>query len=184
MIVSIAGNIGSGKSTLIKKLNEKGYNVQEEPVEKWSLLPRFYTNMERWSFSLQVQILLTILDTNSSKLNIIERSPWESLKIFSQYAKEHSLFDSVEFTLLETLHDRIAWTPDLIIYLRCDPKTCIERIKKRGRKCESEIDPGYVEKLHTYYENEINKLDNKKIINAEDDIDIVFSKVNEILDKI
>ena len=183
MIVSIAGNIGSGKSTLIKKLHEKGYNVYEEPVHKWSLLPRFYTNMERWSFSLQVQILMSILEFPKNKVNIVERSPWESLKIFSQYAKDHSLFDPIEFCLLESLHDKLAWTPDLFIYLQCNPDVCIERIKHRGRECENDIDPQYVKDLHIYYEKEIIQEKNTLIINAEEDCDTVMNNVNICLMK-
>jgi len=173
---SIAGNIGSGKSTLIKKLNLQGMNVKEEPVNEWTILPRFYENMSRWSFALQVQILLSVTTQNSQPY-LIERSPWESLKIFSQLARDQNLFDSEEYSILEQLHERIAWNPKNFIYLRTDPEICCERIKKRGRECENDINDQYVKDLHYYYEKETKLLNNCIVVDASKSADEVLESV-------
>jgi deoxyadenosine/deoxycytidine kinase len=180
-IVSIAGNIGSGKSTLLKRLNSAGMEVKEESVDEWTILPRFYENMTRWSFALQVQILLSIITKELP--GIIERSPWESLKIFSQLAKDQNLFDPEEYSLLEQLHEQLAWNPETVIYLRLDPAICCKRIKQRGRDCENDISEKYVNDLHYYYEKETELLPNCIIIDASKSADEVFQDVLSKLKK-
>ena len=183
MKISIAGNVGSGKSSVVQSLINRGFNAFEEPIARWSMLPKFYEDMPRWSFALQIQILYTLLDSPDDGLNIFERSPWESLNIFSKISVENGYMSKEEYTLLKDLHDKIAWSPNIIIYLRASPDVCMERITKRGRDCESGIDPHYIKMLHDTYEKEVPECACAVTIDAERPIDEVFESVLNIVNK-
>ena len=90
MIITIEGNIGSGKSTIINNLKDK-YNVIEENVKDWKdWLSNFYKDKKKYSFGFQMQVLLSqmklseILKDNKNNINIIERSPYTSINIFGK----------------------------------------------------------------------------------------------------
>lgn len=155
MKISVCGNIGCGKSTLLSELKKKGYNVKYEPVEKWTFLDQFYKNMRKWSFQLQVQVLYSFIsnkDIDKAPITIYERSPQESCNIFSKSLMKQNFLTKQEFNLIEDMTQTLSWKPDIVIYLRCDPKTCKSRVEARGRDCENDISIQYLEDLHELYE--------------------------------
>lgn len=154
MKISIGGSIGCGKSTILDKLQKDGYTVFFEPLDEWKHLPKFYENKERWSFTFQMEVLNSFqqLKQENEHCVICERSPWESYHIFSKMLLESGCMTPGEFELFEGLYHKLAWKPDLFIYLRTTPETCHDRILKRQRSCETNIDIQYLQKLHAKYD--------------------------------
>lgn len=153
MKISICGNIGCGKTTLLEYLREIGYDIVYEPVDQWSILDDFYKDMKRWSFSLQVQVLYTFLMQKSEKKTVIyERSAQESYNIFTTSLYNQGFLSKKEFELIKTMTETLAWKPDIVIYLQCQPEKCMERIVKRNRNCETNISMDYLNHLHDLYE--------------------------------
>ena len=156
--VSIVGNIGCGKSTLISSLETQGYNVFYEPVHKWYALKLFYDNIPKWAFALQIQILDSFHDVAKSNI-VVERSPWESLNVFAKHLVDNNLMSSVEMDILKSVHSKMGWMPDIFIYIKTKPEKCIQRIKKRNRECESNIEDQYIKDLHDLYEHNMMSLE-------------------------
>ena len=156
MSVSIIGNIGVGKSTLLKELKSKGYKVVFEPIDRWTFLPKFYQDMKRWSFTLQVEVLHSFqnLDVKNA---IVERSPWEATNIFARNLYENGAMTNDEYNLIQNMTS-VNKMPELFVYLKSTPSMCMDRIKMRNRTCETSISEEYISKLHTLYELSIEKL--------------------------
>lgn len=151
MKISIGGSIGCGKSTLLDLLKKDGYTVFFEPVDEWKHLHKFYEDKKRWSFTFQMEVLNSFQQLKQEDI-ICERSPWESYHIFSKMLLENGCMTPGEFELFEGLYNKLAWKPDIFIYLRTTPETCRERILKRQRPCETNIDIAYLKSLHEKYE--------------------------------
>ena len=156
-IVTIMGNIGSGKSTLIKYLQDFNYHVIQEPVEKWSeWLTLFYTDPKQYSFSFQMKVLIDfsqLIKDVKDDIIIIERSPIESKEIFAKTLFQDNMIKDIEYNLLCDYHDVFAWKPNIIIYLKSSPVTCSNRIKSRNRGCEHDIELSYLQKLNNNYDS-------------------------------
>lgn len=150
MRISIGGNIGCGKSTILDLLQKDGHAVFFEPVHEWKHLQKFYDDKQRWGFTFQMEILNSFQQSNDHV--IYERSPWESYHIFSKMLLENGYMTPCEFELFESLYKKLAWKPDLFIYLRTTPEVCNERVKQRQRSCESNIDMEYLRTLHEKYD--------------------------------
>lgn len=158
-IISLCGNIGCGKSTLISNLNQNqyAYDVVQEPVSEMNdLLQNFYSDMNKWAFHLQCKVLLLYHDMlkrfSHNKSYIVERSPLESKYIFAQNLLESRNLSKIEHELYSDIYSHLSWEPDLIIYIQTDPDICLERIKSRSRECEDNISMEYVQSLHNLYE--------------------------------
>ena len=163
--ISVIGNIGCGKTTLLKLLSSKNYEVAYEPVNDWKFLPKFYNDMKRWCFTLQVEILnsFKMMDINNK---IVERSPWEACHIFAKNAHNNELLSDDEYELVKNITENVGYKPEVFIYLRASPEVCMSRIYNRNRKCESSIDIEYIRQLYDLYENCIEDLikEEKKVI--------------------
>lgn len=150
-MICLEGNIGAGKSEVLKILKEKEFLVKSEPVEKWTLLDKFYKDPEIYAFPLQLQILASYADANQ---NIIyERSAFSGLKVFSELLYDSLMITKHQYDLLTlcTL-DMIHTEPKIIIYLDLDSEECLARIRKRDRKGEENITLEYLEKISKKYE--------------------------------
>lgn len=181
MRISIGGSIGSGKSTVLKKLQECGYDVFFEPIEEWEHLAEFYRDKSRWAFTFQVEVLHSFTKCcDSDKIIICERSPWESDKIFSKTLVEDGSMSMNEYNLFKKIYEQLAWKPDIFIYLKTTPDICMKRIMERNRNCESTISMEYLEHLHNTYENIYPR--NSIVVDASQPADVVFSKIKELLD--
>jgi deoxyadenosine/deoxycytidine kinase len=159
-IISLCGNIGSGKSTLVSNLNQDQnvYHVVQEPITEMNdLLVKYYKDLSKWAFHLQCKVLLLYNKMKQKfckeRSYIVERSPIESKCIFAQALLDSGELTKIEFQLYEEVYESLGWEPDMIIYVRVDAETCYERIKQRSRECESQIPMAYIEQLHHLYEN-------------------------------
>lgn len=185
-VITIMGNIGSGKSTLIRSLNELKYSIIEEPIAKWGeWLELFYSNPSKYAFSFQMKVLMDFdIDKNIDKdLLIVERSPVESKEIFARTLLENKMINDSEFSLLCEYHNKIAWQPNMILYLKSTPEVCIERIHKRSRECENGISIKYLQQLHKNYEEFISNEDTIPIfeIDADKSAKDVLMEVSKLL---
>jgi deoxyadenosine/deoxycytidine kinase len=201
----IEGNIGSGKTTLIRKLkgNEE-FEVIEEPVELWrsikdgqgkNLLDYFYSDIERYSYLFQTMVFKTrlmSLDTPQEKeYRFSERSIWTDKHIFGKNCIESGTMNEMEsacysqwYNWLET---HFKPKPTGIIYISCDPEKCLERIKKRGREEESSISMDYLKNLHNNHEDWLNNWTETPMLKIDNNIDdqwnSIMDQVNDFIKK-
>ncbi|MBT3417161.1 MAG: deoxynucleoside kinase [Flavobacteriales bacterium] len=192
MHVAIAGNIGSGKTTLTTKLAKHfKWEAHYEDVENNPYLNDFYKEMQRWSFNLQVYFLNSrfrqIIDIKkSSKEFIQDRTIYEDAFIFAPNLHSMGLMSTRDFENykeLFSLMDSLVEGPDLLIYLRSSVPTLVEQIQKRGRDYESGIRLDYLTQLNERYEAWISEYSKGKVLIIDVD-DINFSENEEDLGSI
>ena len=191
MKISIDGNIGSGKTFYLKKLEEDGYIVNYDRTDKWfDWFEKYNCGMDRYALGLQLQILYDQLDWpyEPGQLNIYERSPYTLKNIFADFLYEQKIFDHQEYQLHNLYIKKFGWQPDIIIYLYCDHDVCYQRIKNRFSITEDEKSTtDCLEKLHIKHEIVFDDL-NCKIpiykINAVEDPQTIYNSITEILKKL
>ena len=163
--ISVIGNIGSGKSTFLRRLNDCGFPTTPEPVRDWKFLSKFYEDSKRWAFALQIEVMNSFMSTEST--GFAERSAWESYEIFCKNAYNNGHLDEDEFELLGKIAKCVNDKPKLMIYLQTTPSTCYTRMQKRNRPCEKAVTIEYINKLHDLYEkcvSDIKKSDDTTVI--------------------
>jgi deoxyadenosine/deoxycytidine kinase len=192
MHIAIAGNIGSGKTTLSGLLAKNfGWQPHYEDVDTNPYLPSFYEDMQRWSFNLQIYFLNSrfrqIVDIRKSGKNVIQdRTIYEDAHIFAPNLHTMNLMTTRDFENYQSLFELMSsfiQPPDLLIYLRADVPTLVRNIQKRGRDYEASIRLDYLKSLNERYENWINGyIDGKLLIFDVDNIN--FQENAEDLGKI
>ena len=192
MHVAIAGNIGSGKTTLTTKLSKHyKWEAHYEDVENNPYLNDFYKEMQRWSFNLQIYFLNSrfrqILNIKSSGKDFIQdRTIYEDAFIFAPNLHSMGLMSSRDFDnykQLFSLMDSFVQGPDLLIYLRASTTTLVSQIQKRGRDYESSIRLDYLTRLNERYEAWISEYAKGKLLIIDVD-EINFSEEKEDLGKV
>jgi len=173
MHIAIAGNIGSGKTTLTKMLAAHyGWVPKFESVEYNPYLSDFYEDMERWSFNLQVYFLTKRFKdiVEISKCNEVivqDRTIYEDARIFAPNLHGMGLMSSRDFENYSDLFDlmmSLVNPPDLMIYLRSSIPNLISQIQKRGREYEKSIRIDYITGLNERYENWISDYKSRLLI--------------------
>ncbi|MBN1598460.1 MAG: deoxynucleoside kinase [Bacteroidales bacterium] len=197
MHIAIAGNIGSGKTTLAGLLARHfGWKVHYEDVDDNPYLDDFYNDMQRWSFNLQIFFLNSrfnhILEIKKADENIIQdRTIYEDAYIFAPNLHSLGLMSTRDFENYFTLFNLVSsliQPPDLVIYLRASVPTLVKQIEKRGRKYEDNIRLDYLRKLNERYESWVNAynlgkimiidVDSTNFIDRSEDLSLVIDKVN------
>lgn len=165
MHIAVAGNIGSGKTTLTGLLaRHYGWEPHYESVDFNPYLVDFYNDMQRWSFNLQVYFLnkrlQDIVEFQHSGKNVVQdRTIYEDAMIFAPNLHDMGLMDSRDFdnyTSLFRLMQQMVGYPDLLIYLRSSIPNLVEQIQKRGREYENSIRIDYLKGLNDRYEKWIS----------------------------
>jgi deoxyadenosine/deoxycytidine kinase len=173
MHVAIAGNIGSGKTTLTGLLAKHyKWKPHYESVDENPYLDDFYSEMERWSFNLQVYFLNSrfrqILELRESGKNIIQdRTIYEDAHIFAPNLHAMGLMTNRDFnnySSLFELMENLVSPPDLLIYLRASVSKLVQNIQTRGREYEESIRLDYLKRLNERYEAWISTYDKGKIL--------------------
>ena len=145
MHIAVAGNIGSGKTTLTGLLaRHYGWEPHFESVDFNPYLVDFYNDMQRWSFNLQVYFLnkrlKDIVEFQNSGKNVIQdRTIYEDAMIFAPNLHDMGLMDTRDFENYSSLFElmqRMVGYPDLLIYLRSSIPNLVAQIQKRGREYE------------------------------------------------
>ncbi len=196
MHIAIAGNIGSGKTTLTRMLAKRyGWTPRYEPVDNNPYLEDFYKDMNRWSFNLQIYFLnkrfKEVVEISQSKDTIIQdRTIFEDARIFAPNLHDQGYMSDRDFQnysdLFDLMMSLVKW-PQLMIYIRSSIPTLVKHIEKRGRDYEKSIRLDYLAGLQQRYEDWISKykgevlvIDGDKIHFEENPED--FRKITDMID--
>jgi deoxyadenosine/deoxycytidine kinase len=140
MRIAIEGNIGSGKSTVMKALADRFPDIPvfSEPVATWGdLLDLFYADPCTWALPFSLKVLLTFRDPGRHSECLVERCPLSCRHVFTQTLFNEGTMQQHSYDLFKEFYDILAWTPDVIIYIDTPTDKCLNRIHERGRLCET-----------------------------------------------
>jgi len=184
-IITIDGNIGAGKTSILNYLhNNYNINVDLEPIDKWKpYLDKIYIENENY-FKFQIRVWLDrswIQEKKESSLVIMERSPYFIRNTFNKYMFNNNLINNNENIIINELYDKtdLIWKSNFYIYLRSSPINCLNRIYKRGRINEMNISLEYLNNINNLHNEAYKILEEKKVI-----IDVDGKSLEEICKEI
>ena len=202
-IISIEGNIGSGKSTLFEKLkihfaNNKNIIFVREPVDIWesiqdengtTILEKFYQDQIKYSFSFQIMAYISRINLLKETIKqhpgvtiITERSLYTDKMVFAKMLYDTHKIEYINYQIYLNLFDTFKndFNVDNIIYIKTDPDICYNRILKRARNGENNISLDYLQLCDTYHNNMVDILECDKIVlNGNVDIYENVSQLND-----
>jgi len=202
-IISIEGNIGSGKSTLFEKLkihfaNNKNIIFVREPVDIWesiqdengtTILEKFYQDQIKYSFSFQIMAYISRINLLKETIKqhpgvtiITERSLYTDKMVFAKMLYDTHKIEYINYQIYLNLFDTFKndFNVDNIIYIKTDPDVCYNRILKRARNGENNISLDYLQLCDTYHNNMVDILECDKIVlNGNVDIYENVSQLND-----
>ena len=173
-IFSVDGNIGSGKSTLIKKLSKvfkKLYNIEviylQEPVEDWksikdenniNLIENYYCDQEKWGFSFQITTLISRicllknLNKNENCIILTERSICSDKNVFCNMLHDDNIINTLDYNVYLKWYNEFIKDYPIIgyIYIKSSPEKAYERVLKRKRQEENGVPLEYLKKCFLY----------------------------------
>ena len=166
-IITVAGTVGAGKSTLAKALAKRlGFSTSLEEVDENPYLEKFYHDFERWSFHLQIYFLAERFKEQKNMFEsgggfVQDRSIYEDTGIFAKMHADKGTMSLTDYTTYTSLFEAMVMTPyfphpDVLIYLEGDLENIINRIEKRGREMELQTNRSYWEEMYTRYEDWIS----------------------------
>jgi len=203
VILSIEGNIGSGKSTIIEYLKnnfeDKNIIFLPEPVDEWekikdkdnnSVLQNFYADQKKYSFAFQMMayisrlnLLRNTIKNNPNKIIISERSLFTDKYVFAKMLYDSDNMNEIEYKIYNNWFGSFLDLAPIskMIYLKTDPKISFERISIRNREGENNIPYEYIQNCHSYHNSMYEKINfEKKIIDCTND----FNKDSNYFDSI
>lgn len=184
ILVSIEGNIGGGKSTLLSKLEEifgtsnitnKPVIFLQEPVKQWAtikdendvtILEKFYADQKSYSFPFQMMAYISRLallkeayEQNENAIIITERSLYTDRFVFAKMLFDSGNIEFVNYQIYLKWFDTfvIDYPVDFVIYVKADPEICHARITERSRKGEDNIPLDYLKSCHDYHEEMLDE---------------------------
>jgi deoxyadenosine/deoxycytidine kinase len=182
-LILIAGNIGSGKTSLTERIGDRlGWKTAYESVADNPYLPDFYADMRQWSFHLQVFFLghraQQHLDLWNDPLSaIIDRSIYEDAYIFARALHSMGNLSELDYLSYRKVFDLIVRTlppPSLLIYLKAPVPVLMERIRRRARDIETGISAEYLSLLESFYDDWLKIFDLCPVLTLKtDDLDFV-----------
>lgn len=208
--ITIEGNIGAGKSTLVRILKDnlkidtiENIGFIQEPVDEWlkmtdengkNILDNFYENQKLWAYKFQMNAFITRLQRLQKylpkhKFCISERHITSDKNCFAKQLYEDDKISEIEWKLYNNWFDWVSQNelyrkPKGIIYLRASPETCSERINKRNRTEESSIPLEYLQKIHKKHEEWLLKQENVLVLDANKDFEVDNNYKKEVIERI
>lgn len=193
--IAVAGNIGSGKTTLTKLLSKHyGWEAHYENVADNPYISDFYKDMKHWSFHMQVfylnQRFKQLLEFRKRNIPVIQdRTIYEDAYIFSSNLHEMGLMSERDFQCYRELFEtfsQLVDKPDLLIYLKASIPALVDQIQKRGRVYEESLRLDYLKKLNARYDEWIESYEGKLLIINIDDLNFADNKedLGEVINKI
>lgn len=179
MYIAVAGNIGSGKTSLTEILSQRmGATILEENTNN-PYLNDFYENMSRWSFNLQIYFLGSRIKQAAEVLKIEgdivqDRTVYEDAYIFAANLHEMGLLPTRDFRSYMEIFgftEHLIPQPDVLVYLKASVPTLISQIQKRGRAYEMSIQEDYLDRLNQKYEDWIGNIYTGRVITLDIDRD-------------
>lgn len=161
VFLAVAGNIGSGKTTLTRRLSERlGFRALYESTADNPYLEDFYDDMSRWALPLQLRFLALRVDQTREAQRrgisfIQDRTCWEDAEIFAANLHDRGAMEARDWETYGMVSRQILAgleSPDLLVYLRRSPQGCRAQIRKRGRQYEQTMPAGYLEDLGERYD--------------------------------
>lgn len=198
MHIAIAGNIGSGKTTLTKMLAKHyGWTPMFEPVEFNPYLEDYYADMARWSFNLQIYFLSKrfkdVVEISRREDTVIQdRTIFEDARIFAPNLHEMGRMSDRDFQTYTDLFDHmmsLVQLPDLMIYIRSTIPNLVAQIAKRGREYEKSMGIDYLLGLNRLYEEWIANYPGRLIIIDGDNVKFegnpeAFGTITDEIDRV
>ncbi|WP_404406573.1 deoxynucleoside kinase [Jeotgalibacillus malaysiensis] len=197
-VITIAGTVGVGKSTMTQKIAEHlQFRTSFEKVEANPYLDKFYKDFEKWSFHLQVYFLAERFKEQKRMFEygggfIQDRSIYEDTGIFAKMHYEKGTMSPVDYETYTSLFEAMVMTPyfphpSLLVYLEGSIDDIVTRIQARGRPMEQETPLAYWEEMHGRYENWIDSFNACPVLRLNiNDYDLVKNpdSIDPILEKI
>lgn len=197
-IITIAGTVGVGKSTMTKALaNALKFKTSFEKVETNPYLGKFYDDFERWSFHLQIYFLAERFKEQKKIFEygggfIQDRSIYEDTGIFAKMHYENGTMSKTDYETYTNLFEAMVMTPyfphpDLLVYLEGSFDEVVERIQLRGREMEKNTPISYWEEMYDRYENWIDNFNSCPILRINiSDYDLLHQEesIEPILEKV
>jgi len=193
-LIIVEGTVGAGKTTLINRLAER---LSLEPLYELTdqkllqILEKFYADPTKWGFQLQIYFLTKRLEQmkiGCEKQNVVMDRSIFCDHIFPTVLFKRGEMTELEYLIYKELYDQLidlSSPPQLMIYLKCSTQTAVERIKKRGRLWELQIDQEYWERLNQEYENFFSNYDlSSLLIIDSDSVDQNFEGVDSLIRQI
>jgi deoxyadenosine/deoxycytidine kinase len=196
----VAGNIGVGKSTLVKIMHERlGWEPFYEAVVENPYLADFYADMPRWAFQSQMFFLTRRLHSHHQLLQrngtvVQDRSVYEDAEIFARNLYLQGSMTERDYATYTDMYDVLKLflpPPHLVVYLQASVETLQKRIAARGREYEKKIEPSYLEQLNRLYAEWIENFkpapvltvpaDRLDYVQASGDLELVLEKVQQKL---
>ena len=196
LFIAVAGNIGVGKTTFSEKISQEfGLKVHYESVDDNTYLSDFYSDMNRWSFNLQIYFLQhrfkSHINISKSNIGIIQdRTIYEDVSIFAYNLYKMKIMSKRDWNTYQNLFNNMVQflrKPDIIIYLKASTDTLINRIKNRNRDFEKDIDEVYLHRLNIYYKEWFSKIKNFNVLEINTNNFNIFKdeeKLNKMYDDI
>lgn len=194
--VAVAGNIGVGKTTLVKKLCDNlDWTPFFEPEKENPYLSDFYKDMQTWAFHSQIFFLTRRLRAHKDLCAhpgsvIQDRSVYEDAEIFAHNLYRQKQIGERDYQTYQELYQALVEflpPPDLVLYIKASVPTLQQRIKQRGRDYEDQIDPNYLTQLNQLYDQWIDNFSLCPVLTIPgDDLDFVANNghLNLIIEKV
>lgn len=198
--VAVAGNIGVGKTTLVKKLcHYLGWTPCYEPQDENPYLAEFYQDMRTWAFHSQIFFLTRRLQAHKHLMdldgNVVQdRTVYEDAEIFAHNLYQQGQITERDYETYRDLYQVLVEflpPPDLVIYIRASIPTLVQRIKKRGRTYEEGIEPSYLKQINDLYEQWVEDFQHCPVLTVPGDaldfvangahMDLIIRKIQEKL---
>lgn len=186
--IAIAGNIGTGKSSLVEFLT-RTYGIKPfyEPNDENPYLPDFYKDMQRWAFHSQLYFLSNKFRMHQqleqmSGVVVLDRTIYEDAEIFASALRDMRKFTGRDWDTYWSFYQIILNSirpPDLMIYLRCSMRTLRKRIRNRGRAMEQDIPLGYLKRLQNLYDQWVSSYQSSEMLILETD---KLDYINDMVD--